>query len=215
MLRRNYRTFASLVIAAIVLACAPIFAPASAPVPTFDPNSINTSIVQTADAAFTQTAFFITPTDAATITSTATILPTETLTATPTFFFVLSTPTVPTETPEPGSSGLKYDCRIVSKTPADGAIYAPNVGFVTRWQVINMGTGTWDSDNADYRYDSGDKLHISGVYDLEKSVPPGGQADIKVDMKAPGNGGTFSTTWVIKIGKAEFCQMTVTIQVNN
>ncbi len=212
MLRRNYRTFASLLITAIVLACA--IAPASVPVPTFDPNSINTVIVQTADAASTQTAFFITPTETPTSTLTATAVPTETQTPTPTFVFLLATPTVATATRALGTSGLKYDCQIVSKTPADGAVFSVNNEFVMTWQVANAGTAMWDSNNTDYRYQSGDKLHKSGAYDFESSVSPGREIELKVEMKVPSTGGTYSTTWVIKAGKTEFCKMTLSINVN-
>ncbi|MBK7452568.1 MAG: hypothetical protein IPJ46_02290 [Anaerolineales bacterium] len=49
-MQRNLRIFSFLLIAALVLACAPTLVPASVPAPTFDPNSINTAIVLTAGA---------------------------------------------------------------------------------------------------------------------------------------------------------------------
>ncbi|MBM4427223.1 MAG: hypothetical protein FJ031_08290 [Chloroflexi bacterium] len=76
---------------ALMLACAPVFAPAPQPIPTFDPNSPLTAIVETAAAANTQTALAAPPTIAPTDTPTPTLTPTET--ATPTFVFFLESPT--------------------------------------------------------------------------------------------------------------------------
>ena len=89
----------------------------------------------------------------------------------------------------------------------------PKTDFTMDWQVRNVGTETWDSNSADYRYLSGDKLHKTSVYDLNSSVPPGGQTEIRVAMKTPGAAGTYSTVWVIKTGQTQFCRMTINIQV--
>lgn len=212
MIWPNYKTQTFLLVTALVLACAPALVPASAPVPTFDPNSLNTSIVQTADAAATQTALVASPASA-TFTPRPTSTPSETPSPTVTFVFILSTPTVPTPAPEPGSSGLEFDCQIVSRSPADGAHLGQKTDFSMVWQVRNVGTEVWNADNADYRYKSGDKLHKASIYDLESSVPSGGQTEIKVAMKTPGSAGSYSTTWVITSGSTEFCRMTITILV--
>jgi len=212
MIRRNYRTLNFLFVTALMLACAPSLVPGSAPIPTFDPNSLNTLIVLTADAAATQTAL-VAPPASATFTPLPTFTPSATPSPTITFIFILSTPITPTATSLPGSSGLKFDCQIVSRSPADGSHQAPKSDFTMVWTVRNAGTEVWDSDNADYRYKSGDKLHKTSVYDLESSVPSGGQTEIHVAMKTPGSAGSYSTAWVIKSGTAEFCRMTLTIQV--
>lgn len=197
----------------VVLACAPSLVPFSAPAPTYDPNSINTVIVQTANAAATQTALVVSPTATPTNTPPPTFTPSVTPSPTITFIFILATPTVPSSTPEPGSSGKLYDCRVVSMDPVDGSRINPNTSFTMIWNVMNMGSEAWDSNNADYHYKSGNKLHKQGAYDLEVSVPTGGQTEIRVAMKSPDSNGTYSTTWVIKSGQTEFCKMSVTIQV--
>jgi Ig-like domain from next to BRCA1 gene len=213
MIQRNYRMFSFFITAALVLACAaPALVPASAPVPTVDPNSINTVIAQTAGAAATQTARMLPPT----LTPTVTLLPTNTITETPTptFIFILATPTVPSETPPPQSSDAKFACQVTSQTPANNSGITKGADFETRWQVTNIGKDTWDSDNADYRYVSGDKLHKAAIYDLNSSVSPGGKTEIVVAMKAPPDPGTYTTTWKITSGKTAFCTMTLTIIVN-
>lgn len=213
MLRRNYRKLSFLITTALVFACAmPELVPASPPIlPTFDPNSVNISIAQTANAAATKTALMSPPT----LTSTATFLPTVTIAETPTpFLFILATATVPSSTPTLGSTGAKYDCRIESQSPVDNIGLTKGADFDMTWRVINIGTDLWNSSNADYRYISGDKIHKASIYDLEKSVPVGGQTDIIVDMKAPSDAGTYTTAWNITVGKSRFCTMRLTIIVN-
>jgi hypothetical protein len=213
MIRRKYRIFSFLIATALVLACAvPALVPASAPVPTFDPNSIDIVIAQTANAAATQTAQMLPPT----LTPTVTLSPTNTATETPTptFIFILATPTVPSATPTLGSSDSDYACQIVSQSPANNSGMAKGASFETRWQVINIGKSGWSSDSADYRYASGDQIHKAGIYDFNRSVPPGTSTDIVVAMKAPSNPGTYTTTWNITIGKNRFCAMKLTIVVN-
>ena len=214
MIQRNYRKFSFLITTALVFACAaPALVPASAPVvPTFDPNSINTSIVLTANAAATQTALMSPPT----FTPTVTVLPTNTITETPTptFVFVLATPTVPSATPTQGSSDEKFACQVNSQTPQNNSGMARGADFEMRWQVSNIGQNAWNSDNADYRYTGGDKIHKASIYDLERTVPPGGSTEIVVAMKAPSSPGTYTTTWKISSGKTQFCTMNLTIVVN-
>lgn len=89
----------------IMLACAIPGAPTVAPLPTFDPNSLQTFIVQTAVVAQTQTALVL-PTS--TRTPTATFTPSITPSSTPTFIFKLNTPTpIPTFTIPPTIGTLK------------------------------------------------------------------------------------------------------------
>jgi hypothetical protein len=194
-----------------MLACVPTFTPASAPAPTFDPNLINTVIVQTAAAASTQTALAA----PATLTATATQTPTNTATETPTatFLFILPTITQPPTLIEPGSSGEDFECQIISQSPANNTSILHTSVFDARWKVANVGKLSWDSDSADYRYTSGTKMHRTGAFDFEQSVPPGGQFEFVVAMQAPEELGTYTTTWKITSGQARFCPMSITIVV--
>ncbi|MBI5966023.1 MAG: hypothetical protein HY863_21290 [Chloroflexi bacterium] len=221
-MRRNYRIFSFLIVTALILACAPTLAPVSTPASAFDPNSVNTAIVLTAAAAATQTALLQPPT----LTPTVTLLPTNTFlpseTPTATFIFILPTSTVPSPTPTPeptqdggsgNGGGAQYACRIDSQSPADNAVFAPGADFDATWQVTNTGSDKWDVNSSDYRYISGDKIHKTSAYDFSKTVGVGKTTNIIVDMKAPGNSGTYSTTWKISIGKTKFCTMKLTIVV--
>jgi len=201
--------------ALFLTACAPLLAPPGAP--TLDEASLNTIVAQTAAAAATQTALVVgSPTPIPTSTLLITTTPTEIPTLTATFIFVLPTLTQPkptaTQTATPSASG-GYACQILSQAPVDDTVFAPNADFDAVWQVKNTGTKTWDKNNADYRYVSGDKFHQQPAYDFPKTVNPGAQVNIVVDMKAPNNSGTYTTRWEIRIGQNHFCTMRMTIEV--
>ncbi len=208
MLKRNQRALAVLLAITFLLACAPLATPIAPP--TFDLLSIDTAIAQTAGAAATQT-FVLLPTP--TITPTFTVVPTESPSSTPTFVFILPTSTVPTSTPTLGLSSEPYDCRVLSQSPADDTSFAAGIAFQARWQVRNIGTQTWGVNSADIRYSSGTKFHRTPVLDMSKAVPTGEEIDIFVEMWAPVDPGTYTTTWNIKVGKTAFCSMKLKIIV--
>lgn len=214
MTRRNIRFFSILAVAALTFACVvPSLAPASTPLPTFDSNSLLTAIVETADAAARETQRVLPPT----LTPTATVPPTKTPTITPsptaTFYFVVATITVPPTQIPLGTSDKQYDCQILSQTPQNNSVMAVSSTFEARWLVANIGKSGWDSNNADYRYSGGSKLHQGAVRDFEASVSPGGTIELVVSMQTPSTPGTYSTTWKINVGKEEFCPMDLTIIV--
>jgi hypothetical protein len=213
MIKRAYRVAAFTAVAIVMLACiAPALAPVSAPIPTFDPNSPLTAIVETANAAATQTALVISSTPAITDTPLPTITPTETIT--PTFIFLIPTWTAPPTPITPGSSGLEYQCQVISQEPPDDTVAAPGALFDSIWRVTNVGKNAWFSTDIDYRYYSGAILHRKEGYDLETSVAPGGSVDITAAMRAPTTPGTYTTQWRIYLGRQTFCPMNLTIIVN-
>jgi len=210
MLKRNYRMPAILLVIALLLACAPVTLATPPAPPTFDPFSLNTIIAQTAGAAATQT-FVLQPT--LTLAPTITKTPTEVPSSTPTFIFILPTSTVPSSTPTLDAASGPYVCRIASQDPADNTVFSHGAPFKAHWQVVNTGTFSWDANNADYRYVSGDKMHKTGAFDFSQSVPTGGAIDFVIAMQAPDEAGTYTTTWKIALGKERFCPMRVTIVV--
>lgn len=216
MNQRRYRLTTILSMAIFTLACAiPALGPAaSAPDPTFDPNSINTVIALTAGSAATQTAQLIPPT----LTPTVTLIPADIFTATAsptaTFLFALATSTpIPTQIPV-NSSGEQYDCRVISQTPEDNSKIVKGLPFEARWRVANIGTSAWDSSSADYRFVSGDKFNLDAGYDLSQTINPGETAELAAKMQAPTNPGTYTTKWKLNVGKTQFCTMKLTIIVD-
>ena len=211
MIQRRYRTLTTGVIMALMLACAPVFAPAPQPIPTFDPNSPLTAIVETAAAANTQTALAAPPTIAPTDTPTPTLTPTET--ATPTFVFFLESPTPKATFITPGSTGKEYQCQVTSQSPRLGGVIQAGAEFDAVWDVTNVGTNAWLSTNVDYRYHSGDRLHLQPAYDFDFSIATGNNTVLKVRMKAPSEPGTYKTEWRIAMGNTTFCPLQVRIVV--
>ncbi len=215
MIRRNTRLFSLVALTVFTLACViPSFAPTPAPLPTFDPNSLYTAIVETANAAATQTALKLPPT----YTPTPTLVPTKTPTITPTptatIYFVIATITSPPTQAPLGSSDLPYECQILSQTPQNNAVIAKSSVFEARWLVANIGKSGWDSNNADYHYTGGTRLHQGGIVrDLEVSVSPGNTIELVVSMQSPAEAGTYATSWKLNVGKNEFCPLNLSIIV--
>jgi hypothetical protein len=178
-------------------------------VPTPIPGLVETIIADTQAAIANQTASAIpTATMTPTVTATPTRTPTETPTSTPTFVFSLFSPTAPKSYLNGGGTG--YNCMVLSVTPD---IIKINEEFDARWSVKNTGTNTWQNTSVDYAYFSGTAMHKHAAYDLETTVASGGTTTLIVDMVAPAQTGYFTTVWVMRRGKINFCQLSMTIYV--
>ena len=222
MLTYKAKIIVCIVVVGTVLACAPSLA---TPLPPVDPNVVNTFIAQTVNAASTQTSAALpTSTNTATYTPTPPNTDTPTPTFTSTVIFILSTPTslvIPTFTVVSsggggsggGSSSDNYACQVISVSPANGTAFGSRDDFDAVWRVRNIGQRAWDRSSVDYRYLSGDKIHKVEIYDLSANVPRNGTTDIIVDMVAPRNAGTYSTTWTLNVGNKSFCNMSLRIVV--
>ncbi len=200
---------------AFVLACIPS---TGKPIPTVDPNQIDQFIVQTANAALTQTAEAL-----PTFTGTATITPTlnthtPSPTSTSTVIFELPSPT-PTITPTfalggGGTSEDAFACEVLSVNPVSGTSFHSRASFDVTWRVRNIGERKWNEDVVKYVYESGDRLHTVASYVLESDVSPGDTLTAVVEMQAPEDPGVYSTTWSLQRGDNSFCPMFLTISVN-
>lgn len=204
--------FIWLIAFALIVACVPSLAPQ---VPTVDPGAINTIIVQTANAAASQTAAAL-PSDTPTLTPVPTrntATPTPTATATVIFLFFSPTPLVsPTFAPS-GKSSDHYACQVVKVSPPNGTVFTPRQDFDAYWVVKNIGKRNWDRTEVHYAYLSGDKIHIVSGYDLSETLASGNILDLGVDMQAPKDPGTYTTTWTLQTANKTFCPLTLTIKV--
>jgi len=206
------------------MACVPSL---GTPFPTAGPNAVNTFIIQTANAASTQTAAAL-PTSTPTATLTAT--PRNTETPSPTFtstvIFILSSPTkpaLPTLSGGGGGGGSggsgggtssdNYACQVISVSPSNGTSFDPRADFDATWRVKNIGIKGWDRNSTDFYYSSGSKIHQVAGYDMSKDVDPGQTIDLSADMRAPKDSGNYTTTWTLRIGDKNFCNMSLTINV--
>ena len=200
---------------ALIMACVPTLTTPS--IPTTDPGAVNTFIAQTVDSASRQTAAAI-----PSLTSTPTVTPTvstETPSPTPTSTVVFVLPTftvvvIPTFTSSGGgTSSENYSCQVTRVSPANGMTLDPRDDFDAIWTVRNNGQRNWDRTSIDHLYERGDRIHKISGYDLDENVRVGNSIDLGVDMQAPKDPGTYTTTWVLRTGNREFCTMTLTIVV--
>ncbi len=210
MSRRSYKIVSLTAVLILMLACVPTLGPTPAPIPTFDANAPLTAIVLTAGVAATQTAINAPPT--ATPTPLPTKTPPPTPTATPTFLFILPTISLPPTQIPLGVSQKELDCQILSYEPKESV--AASTRFLGKWTVANIGTSTWSSDNFDYRYLEGEKIHLQSIYDFPVNVQPGSIVELIVDMQAPATPGEYLTKWRITFGKRVFCTMEMQLIVN-
>lgn len=202
----------------MVLAC--VVPSLATPLPPSDPAAVSTFIAQTVNAASTQTARVL-PTSTFTPTTTPTPRNTDTPTptATATVLFILSSPTslvIPTFTAISsggGTSSDNYACQLVSVSPANGTSFNPRDDFDAVWKVKNIGQKNWDRNSVDYFYSSGAKLHKVAGYDLSGNVSVGSTTDIIVDMTAPKDPGSYSTTWSVQASSKSFCNLSLRITV--
>lgn len=209
---------------ALIMACAPSLA--TPVVPTLDPDAVNIFIAQTVNAAATQTAASmpsLTPSPTITpVVNTDTPSPTPTATV----IFVLSTPTplvIPTFTAVSGGGGgggsgfsdQNYSCQVTRVVPPNGSSFEPRDDFDAIWTVRNNGQKNWDRNSVDYIYSSGAKIHKISGYDLDENVRVGNSLDLGVDMQAPKDPGTYTTTWTMRSGNKTFCNLNLTIVVDD
>ncbi|MBI2331089.1 MAG: hypothetical protein HYU84_02760, partial [Chloroflexi bacterium] len=117
----------------------------------------------------------------------------------------------PTQIPL-GSSDAEFECQVLSADPRNPLPVSTK--FVAKWIVANIGKSTWSAGSADYRYIDGDKIHLQSIYDFPATVPPGATVELTVDMQAPSTPGTYSTFWIIFVGKKAFCKMQLDLVVN-
>ena len=215
---RKTKLFVWVTALALIMACAPSLVTPS--VPTVNPGAVGTFIALTVNAASTQTAASLpslTPSPTITpIVNTETPIPT----ATATVIFILSSPTplvIPTFTSSSsgggGSSSDNFACRITRVSPANGTGFNPRDDFDAIWTVRNIGQRNWDRNSIDIIYSSGAKIHKVSGYDLDSNVRVGDSIDVGVDMQAPKDSGTYSTTWVMRRGDNSFCTLNLTIVV--
>jgi hypothetical protein len=122
---------------------------------------------------------------------------------------------IPTTVPSSPNTGLpivQSGCKITSITPT--RTLPTNYDYDAVWTVTNTGTVDWDNHAVDYFYSSGQKMgKTTTPYDLPKRVKPGETVDLSADMLAPGDKGTYTTTWVLHGDRGNLCTLPLTIVV--
>ncbi len=169
-------------------ACSPLV---STNTPTLDLNPFRTEVAATVFAQVTQ---------ALALTPSATFLPSPTATNLPTIAPSLTASPAPsaTVTLSGGTQipGAQNQDQWVSQSIADDSIFEPGEVFTITWTLKNTGTSTWTAGYL-LRYYSGSTFGAPKEISMGRVIPPGGQIDISVPMKAPGIPGSYRTDWVM------------------
>jgi hypothetical protein len=159
--------------------------------PTADLNPLRTQVAATVLAQVTRD-----------LASTPSITPLPSLTATylPTFtpFPTVSPSPSMTVTPSTGTpkATAVNQAQWVSQTIADDTTFAPGETFTMTWRLKNTGTTTWTAGYL-LRYYSGNTFGAPKEIPIGREVPPGGEIDINIRMKAPAQPGSYRCDWVM------------------
>jgi hypothetical protein len=219
-------SFVVLTLLAVASSACGIFGPKAQP--TLDPivfqatlNAASTQALETIAAQITQTAQAQPATQVPPTQEPTVIVITPTLESTATATSTSTQPPAPTATQVPATSTptktpSALDCTILSQSPASGAKFAVGYDFDGVWKLKNTGTQKWEMGNVDIKFDSGSKLQKYGdAYDLAKTVNPGEEITITIDMLAPQVAGTFKAVWKLMQGSTTICTMNLNIEVTN
>ena len=108
---------------------------------------------------------------------------------------------------------------MLSQSPADYTVMAPDTSFTTNWTVKNTGTAAWTTDSYDVKYlgTSGLPFHQGADgYDLPTNVEPGWTYSVAVPMIAPSALGPYSKgSGIFSGGSVNICTFWITINVNS
>lgn len=236
-----YRKISFLALFLAMIACAlpgapsPSANPALLPDTNSDVNSLETIIVETANAAQTQTMAAL-PTS--TSTPTPTFTPSITPTFTPTFIFKFPThtpiasytspATVSAEqlgltpggtpgTPEVGKdfkmSDREWSCIIAGIIPPKNYEFQKKEHFYVYWTLFNNGTKAWPYYGVDLVYQGGYRNDGTKIQDFTRTVEPGKTVTVGAEFTAPTKPGNYQTFFKLMVGKRLFCGMKYTFVV--
>jgi hypothetical protein len=82
-------------------------------------------------------------------------------------------------------------------TVPDGAVIAAGVKFTKTWRLVNQGSCTW-TPSYDLVFVDGSAMSAPAAVALSGNVRPGETVDLSVDLVAPGLGGTYKGSWMLR-----------------
>ena len=161
--------------------------------PTNSPEMVYTQAAQTVAAGLTQTAVLM-----PSATSTPTLQPTNTRAPTQAATATLSVWVTPLVQKSATSAKGPDKAEWVAQNPGDGTVLTAGQDFTLVWTVKNTGTTTWTTDYQLRYYLVEQSLRMgAGDIKLSKEVKPNESIDLSLSMKAPANGGEYTTIWVL------------------
>jgi ABC-type amino acid transport substrate-binding protein len=102
-------------------------------------------------------------------------------------------------------------CMVIISAPKNSIKVLSN--FDAIWTVKNISGYDWISDSVDYKFISGTKMRQQDGYDFTQTIKNGEIGEIVVDMVAPGEPGSYNTTWAIVASDKTLCTLYMTVTV--
>ncbi|MBC8336525.1 MAG: hypothetical protein ISR59_10945 [Anaerolineales bacterium] len=142
--------------------------------------------------------------------------------ATSTSFIVSSLTPVPTATMPPsltptnvtsGSGDILYSCEVVGSSPASGFEVKKNKEFTWTLHVKNIGTTIWSGGDTKLAHIKGAEYYILKRVLIEKTTNAGEIGEFRVALFAPEEPGRYSSTWTMRRGINDFCEIKYQIYV--
>ena len=117
-------------------------------------------------------------------------------------------PELPTEQIQAPTPSLtpKPDCsekvELESETIPDQANFLPGVNFEKSWILRNVGTCTWTPDYS-VIFVGGEQMSGESPTAIGQTVPPDGEIEITLPLKAPPNDGYYESFWKMQNERGE------------
>ncbi len=179
--------------------------------PQVEAPNVETIVAATYAAISAETAraqALITPTATDTATPTKTSTPTSTATYTPTYIIPSMTPSA-TITQTPTNTPGIFDCAFVSQSPKNGTVFSPREEVKLSWVVKNIGAKEWIQSDVKYFFLRGDKFYKREIYGLPYNTATGQEVELRIDLVAPKEPGSYEMIWAMKRGQNHvFCETT-------
>jgi hypothetical protein len=88
-------------------------------------------------------------------------------------------------------------------TIPDNTITAPGGAFVKTWRLRNDGNCAWGPNQYVHSlvFFNGDRMGAPGEVPLLATVPPGGIADVSINLIAPQRAGTYRSEWMLMVAE--------------
>ncbi|MBC7233442.1 MAG: peptidoglycan DD-metalloendopeptidase family protein [Chloroflexi bacterium] len=99
--------------------------------------------------------------------------------------------------PPPSSTSTDSATFLSDVTLPDGSVVPPGQALVKTWRVRNSGTSTW-GPGYQLAFIGGDQMGAPNSVNLPRSVAPGEEVDISVNMTAPSTGGSYQGNWQMR-----------------
>ena len=103
-------------------------------------------------------------------------------------------PPVTVTPPTPGTSACDRAQFLADVTVPDGTVYQQGVAFTKTWRLKNIGTCTWTTSYT-MAFDSGSQMGGPNSVAMPKTVAPGDNVDVSVNLTSPSTSGKYRGFW--------------------